>query len=168
MNEAAVEKRGISPIEPQLREIDGLQSTKDLAPLVARLQLAHGSAVLFRGGSRQDFDNSEQQIAAVAQGGLGLPDRDYYIPQEDKSNEIRGRYLEHVQKVFELMGESAADAQKDAVTVIRMEKLARSDLSCILEHETHSNSRFLLPSTKIAPDGRGLVVSTRAMEKAID
>jgi putative endopeptidase len=130
MDEATVEKRGISPIEPQLREIDDLQSTRDLAPLVARLQLAYGGAILFRGGSRQDFDNSEEQIAAIAQGGLGLPDRDYYVAQDDKSKEIRGRYVEHVQKVFELIDESAADAQRDAATVMRMETgLAQASLT---------------------------------------
>src|SRR5579862_8940549 len=64
INEAAVEKRGISPIEPQLHEIESLASTKDLGPLVARLQLAYGSAILFDSGSDQDYDNSEQQIVS--------------------------------------------------------------------------------------------------------
>ena len=60
-----------------------------------------------RRGSTQDPDNSEQQIAELDQGGLGLPDRDYYTKEDAKSKETRERYLQHVQKIFELMGESA-------------------------------------------------------------
>jgi putative endopeptidase len=130
MNEAAVEKRGINPIEPQLREVAGLASTKDLAPLVARLQLAYGGGMLFDSGSEQDYDDSERQIVAIVQGGLGLPDRDYYTADDDKSKEARAKYVAHMQKIFELMGENAADAQRDAGTVMRIETgLAQASLT---------------------------------------
>ena len=125
-DEAAVEKRGMTPIQPQLDAIARLASTKDLTALLARLQLtyfrySYTSSLLFSAGSTQDPDNSEQQIADVDQGGLGMPDRDYYTKDDAKSQEIRQRYLQHVAKVFELIGESADAARKDADTVMRLE-----------------------------------------------
>jgi putative endopeptidase len=130
MNESAVERRGIGPVQPQLDEVANLKTTKELAPLVARLQLSYGSSILFRAGSDQDFDDSERQIVHIGQGGLGLPDRDYYTAQDDKSKETRERYLAHVQKVFELIGEPGAAARNDADTVMRMESaLAAASLT---------------------------------------
>ena len=121
MDEAAAEKRGVSAIQPHLDAIARIQSAKELAPLVARLQLAYGSAVLFRGSSEQDLDNSEQVIAALDQGGLGLPDRDYYTKDDDKSKATRERYVQHMRKIFELLGETPEAAQRDADTVMLLE-----------------------------------------------
>src|SRR5207302_9265070 len=105
----------------QLAEIAQLKSARDLAPLVAHLQLGLGSAVLFSSGSRQDPDNSEQQIAGIDQGGIGLPDRDYYTKDDAKSKETRERYLQHAQKLFELLGDAPEAAKKNAATVMRIE-----------------------------------------------
>jgi putative endopeptidase len=130
MDEATVEKAGITPIRGDLDEIAKLGSAKGIAPLVAKLQQAYGRSVLFGAGSAQDPDNAEQVIPEVDQGGLGLPDRDYYIKDDAKSKEIRERYVEHVQKVFELMGEDAGTAKKDADTVMRMEtELAKASMT---------------------------------------
>jgi putative endopeptidase len=118
---AAIEKRGIAPIQPQLDEIATLKSAHDLAPLIARLQLDYGDSILFGAGSGQDFENSEQDIAQLDQGGLGLPNRDYYTKTDAKSKEQRERYVQHVQNVFVLMGEDAAAAKRDAATVMRLE-----------------------------------------------
>jgi len=123
MDETAVEKRGISAIQAELDAITQLKSTKDMAPLAARLQFAIGGSIIFEQGSQQDPDDSEQQIAALDQGGLGLPDRDYYTKEDAKSKEIRERYVLHVQKVFELTGDNPAAAKKNADTVMRMETL---------------------------------------------
>src|SRR5947209_8366084 len=122
MNEPAVEQLGVKPIQPQLNAIIQLKSTHELAPLIARLQLTPaGRRVLFAGGSSQDPDDSEQQIAVIDQGGLGLPDRDYYTKTDPKSVEIRERYLQHVQKVFELLSDKADVAKANASTVMKME-----------------------------------------------
>jgi len=101
MDEAAVEKAGAGALKPELAAIAQLKSARNLAPLVARLQLDLGGSVLFSSGSRQDPDNSEQQIAGLDQGGLGLPDRDYYTKDDAKSRETRERYVQHVQKIFD-------------------------------------------------------------------
>lgn len=121
MDEAAAEKRGLAAIQPQLSAITQLSSIRDLAPLAARLTLPFGDSILFAAGSTQDPDNSELQIADLDQGGLGLPDRDYYTKQDAKSKEIRQRYVQHVEKVFELLGDGPEAAQKNAATVMRIE-----------------------------------------------
>src|SRR5260370_12515459 len=97
-DEAAVEKRGVSAIRPQLDGIAKLKSANEMAPLVAQFHLG-GVGTLFNAGSNQDPDNSEAQIASVGQGGLGLPDRDYYVKDHAKSKEIRERYVQHVLKM---------------------------------------------------------------------
>jgi putative endopeptidase len=130
MDEATVEKAGITPIRGDLDAIANLRSAKEIAPLVARLQEAFGRSVLFGAGSTQDPDDSSRVIAEIDQGGLGLPDRDYYIKDDAKSKETRQRYVQHVQKVFELMGEKPEAAMKDAATVMRLEtQMAKASMT---------------------------------------
>jgi putative endopeptidase len=121
MDEPAVEKLGLGALKPQLAGIAQLKSSRELAPVVARMQLDLGGAVFFGSSARQDPDNSEQQIAGVDQGGIGLPDRDYYTKDDPKSKETRERYLQHVQKVFELLGDKPAVAKENADAVMRIE-----------------------------------------------
>jgi len=121
MDEAAVEKRGAAPIQPQLDAIATLKLARELAPLIAGLHLAYGGSLLFEAGSGQDPDDSEQVIAELDQGGLGLPDRDYYTKDDGKSKETRERYLAHVRNIYKLLGESPAEAERDAATVMRIE-----------------------------------------------
>jgi putative endopeptidase len=130
MDESTVEKRGLAAVQPDLDAILQLKSAMEITPLVAHLQFAYGRTILFAQGSTQDPDDSEQQIAEIDQGGLGLPDRDYYTKDDAKSKEIQERYVLHVQKVFELMGESSDVAKKGAETVMRMETaLAKAQLT---------------------------------------
>src|SRR6266478_9375195 len=92
MDEAAVEKLGATPLQGPLDAIAGIQSTKDLPAVLARLHKTTGSSGLMFGfGSNQDFGDSSQVIAFAGAGGLGLPDRDYYIKDDAKSQEIRGK-----------------------------------------------------------------------------
>jgi putative endopeptidase len=130
MDEAVVNKEGITPIRSDLDLIAKLQSSKEIAALVARLQQRYGRSIVFGAGSTQDPDDSERVIAEIDQGGLGLPDRDYYTKDDAKSKEIRERYVQHVQKVFELMGEDAATAKKNADTVMRIEtEMAKASMT---------------------------------------
>jgi endothelin-converting enzyme/putative endopeptidase len=130
MDEAAVEKRGISALQSELDSISGLKNPRELAPLIAQLQLVHGRSILFAGNSTQDPDDSEKMIAELDQGGLGLPDRDYYLKDDAKSKETRERYLQHVQKVFQLMSNDPSVAKQNADTVMRMETLlAKASMS---------------------------------------
>ena len=123
IDEPEAERRGINALKPQLDTISRLASARDLAPLVADLQLYVGGyrSLLFAAGSAQDPDKSEEVIAELGQGGLGLPDRDYYTKDDAKSKEIRERYVQHVQKIFELLGDNAETSEKNAKTLMRME-----------------------------------------------
>ncbi len=123
MDLASVEKQGLSSLTPDLAAIQKIKEPRELAPLVARLQLAYGTSILFRAGSGQDLDDSEKLIAELDQGGLGLPDRDYYTKEDDKSKEIRERYVQHVQKQFEMSGDSAELARTNAITILQLETL---------------------------------------------
>jgi putative endopeptidase len=132
MNEPAIETRGVDGLKPQLEAIAQLKSARELAPLIAHLQLYTGGyrSILFRGGSTQDPDDSEKQIASLDQDGLGLPDRDYYTKEDAKSKETRERYVQHLQKIFELLGDGPDAAKKNADTVMRMETaLAKASMT---------------------------------------
>jgi putative endopeptidase len=131
MDEPAVERVGDKPLEPMLARIANLKSVNDIAAYVAEEHKSGiGEGVLFRFSSNQDFDNSSQVIAFAEAGGLGLPDRDYYTKTDAKSQEIRQRYVYHVQRMLQLIGESAPDAQADAQTVMAIETgLAHASLT---------------------------------------
>jgi len=90
IDDAAVEKLGAQPLQPELSAIRDLKNKKDIAALIANLQL-QGTSVLFNAGPSQDPDNSDVMIVDVSQGGLGLPDRDYYTKDDAKSKETRER-----------------------------------------------------------------------------
>jgi putative endopeptidase len=154
MAEAEVEKLGAKPLQSTLLAIQSLKSTKDLAPLMATLHI-EGTSALFNSGSRQDPDNSEVVIMNVSQGGLGLPDRDYYITEDAKSKETRERYLQHVQKVFELLGDSPDTAKNNATVVMRMEtSLAKASLTRVERRDPYKQKhKMSVPDLyKIAPD----------------
>jgi endothelin-converting enzyme/putative endopeptidase len=155
MDESTAEKRGVAAIQPQLDAIAGLNSTRDMASLVARLPLPFGRTILFAAGSTQDPDNSEQEIADLDQGGLGLPDRDYYTKDDAKSKEILQRYVQHVQKVFELLGDSPAAAKQNAETILRMETaLAKASWTQVERRDPYKlkNKMKLAELAQLAPN----------------
>ena len=139
MDESAVEKRGVAALKAQLDAIAALKSAHDLPVLIGQLQLLYGRVILFGAGSTQDPDNSEQEIADLDQGGLSLPDRDYYTKEDAKSKAIRDRYRQHVQKVLELAGDSPETAAKNADTILRMETdLARVQLTRLQRRDPYN------------------------------
>ena len=131
MDEAAIERRGAQPMQPYLELIDGMKSTRELPGLLSHLHLATSySGLLFGFGSNQDFADSTQVIAFAAGGGLGLPDRDYYTRDDDKSKDIRASYVAHVAKMFELLGDTPQAGARKAATVMEIETaLARASLT---------------------------------------
>jgi putative endopeptidase len=127
MDEKAVEAASLTPLRPGLANIQNLRSKKELAEMVAAMI---GDGVLLEFRSDQDFKNSAQVIAEADQGGLGLPDRDFYLNTDAKSEELRKAYLAHVQKTFELMGDAQTVAATEAQTVMRIETaLAKGSLT---------------------------------------
>jgi putative endopeptidase len=154
MNEAAIEKLGASPIQPELFAIAELSNVKDLATLMATLHL-EGDQLLFDAGSGQDPDNSDAVIVGLNQGGLGLPDRDYYVKDDAKSKETREKYLQHVEKNFELIGDAPDVAKKNAATVMRIEtSLAKATLTRVEMRDPYKlkHKMGVAEVTKIAPN----------------
>src|ERR1035438_968851 len=120
MDEKTVEAAGLKPLEDELGQIRGLRDKAQLAAVVARLQ-REGADLMFQFSSGQDFKDSNQVIAQVDQGGLGLPERDYYLKQDAQSAKLRGEYVEHVARMFVLAGGTAAEAKAGAETSMKME-----------------------------------------------
>jgi endothelin-converting enzyme/putative endopeptidase len=130
MDEAAIQQAGRTPVQPYLDTIAALKDRNQLPVLVAKLQKIFGRAIFFAASSTQNPDNSEQVIAELDQGGLGLPDRDYYTKEDAKSKETREKYLQYVQRIFELSGDDAPTAKGNAETVMRIEtQLAKASLT---------------------------------------
>jgi putative endopeptidase len=132
-NESLTQSQGARPMKPMLDLIDGMKTKKDLPAVLAALQLSSGDDGLFFGfGSSQDFADSSRVIAFANQGGLGMPDRDYYLKTDAKSKELRDKYVAHVAKMFVLMGDGAADAKAHAATVMSMETaLAKGSMTLV-------------------------------------
>jgi endothelin-converting enzyme/putative endopeptidase len=120
MDEKAVNAKGTAVLQPYLERINALKSSADLPELLADLQ-KEGVSAFFATDSTQDFKDANMVIAEVDQGGLGLPDRDYYLKPDPKSVETRSQYQAHVQKMFELMGDRADTAAAEAKTVMEVE-----------------------------------------------
>jgi endothelin-converting enzyme/putative endopeptidase len=140
MDEAAVEKLGIDPLKPALAEIAAVKTKKDLATLLAHEHLITASdGLLFGFGVDQDFADSSQIIAFLGAGGLGLPDRDYYTKTDAKSAEIRQKYLAHVQRVLQLLGDTPAAAKTESQTIMRIETaLANASLTRVEQRDPHN------------------------------
>jgi putative endopeptidase len=128
MDEKGIDARGLDALKPELDRIRNLKDKSQLAEEIAHLQRA-GAGALFDFNSGQDFKDSTKVIAQLDQGGLGLPERDYYLKDDPKSVELRKQYLVHVQRIFQLMGEKADVAKAHADTVMKIETaLAKGSL----------------------------------------
>jgi len=127
MDETAIDALGIKPLQPELLRIEQLQAKKDLATVVASMI---GEGTPFRIDSEQDFKDSSVVTAAVDQRGLGLPDRDYYLKEDQKSKDLRAAYVAHVQKMFELLGDKPELAATEAQSAMKIETaLARGSMT---------------------------------------
>jgi len=120
MDETEAEKKGVDPLKADFAIIDDLTSTADLPVLLARLH-AKGINAGFDFGSDQDYKDATKVIAVVDQGGLGLPDRDYYFKTDEKSARLRRQYEWHVAKVFGLLGDDPRTSADEAAAVMRLE-----------------------------------------------
>ncbi len=128
MDEAAIEAKGTGPIKPA---IDSINAMKDKAQIPVVLGSLHrgGVSAFFGFDAEPDFKDSKVDIANADQGGLSLPDRDYYFKTDAKSVELREKLEKHIAKMFELYGESPDKAAADAKTVMKVETdLAKGSL----------------------------------------
>jgi putative endopeptidase len=149
MNETAIEAAGVTPIQPELDRINGVS---DRSSLLAELNHLHtaGYAPLFRVGGQNDQKNSKMIIASLGTGALGLPDRDYYLRDDDRFKTIRNQYVDHVTKMLALSGESADQAASDAKRILELEsKLAASQLTRV-EQRVPENTYHPTAVTELA------------------
>ena len=129
MDSAAAEREGIAPIKPELAAASAITTRAQLLDEITRLQIT-GHNVLFQYGPAVDSHDAAHYTAWLSQGGLGLPDRDFYTRVGGGPDSVRTKYLAHIQKILTLSGESAASAKHDAQLVYALEKdLAAASLT---------------------------------------
>ena len=121
MNVDAVDQLGAKPLQPELKVIDSLADKKQLAALDVDLYKRFGQSAFFGLGVTQDQKDSTQQILATGQGGLTLPDRDYYLLTDQRSQQLRDQYVDHVTDMFTLLGDTPEQAAKEAAAVLAVE-----------------------------------------------
>lgn len=154
MNVGAVDAAGAKPLASEMERIAAIKDPAELGAEAARLQRL-GVNVFFGFGAEQDAKDATKVIAGLFQGGLSMPDRDYYLKDDERSKGIREAYLKHVAKDFELLGDSLEASAAQAQTVLRLEtEMARASLSRIERRDPtatyHPTSQEEL--RKLAPD----------------
>jgi len=155
MNTGLVEKKGLAPLDPALKHIAGLKDAHKLAALIGDLAAEGSPAPLYRFSVGQDDKDSTKQIAEISQGGLSLPDRDYYIKDTKRFQDIRKQYVEHVTKMFTLAGDTPEQAAKEAAAVIEIETAlasASTDRTEMRDPEKVYHIYTVADFRKLAPD----------------
>ena len=121
MNVDLADKLGARPIDPQLAAIAALPDTKHVGQLDAQFEEKYGSGFLINVGVGQDQKDSSKQILQTGQGGLTLPDRDYYLNPDGRSTKLRAQYLTHITTMFGLLGDTPDKAAQEAAAVVKIE-----------------------------------------------
>jgi endothelin-converting enzyme/putative endopeptidase len=154
MDEKSVDAKGIAPVQADLDRIAKMTRRESLAAEVAHLHMA-GVRAFFRFGSTQDPNDASKTIGQLSQGGLGLPDRDFYLKTDPKSMDTRAKYVAHVQKMFELAGHAPGQAAAEAKAVMNVEtELAKASVDRVTlrdpqqryHHKTVGDLDTLAPS----------------------
>jgi putative endopeptidase len=138
MDERGIDAAGIAPLQPEFARITAIADRADLQAEFAHLQSV-GIAVPLEVGQMQDFKDSTQVIAFIGQGGLGLPNRDYYLKGEPSFVAVRKAYVAHIARMFVLLGDTPAAAARQADTVMVLEtRLAQASMSDIEQRDPHA------------------------------
>jgi putative endopeptidase len=153
MDSAGAERAGAQSIAPQLARIAAIRNRAQLESEIARLH-SQGVPVMFGFGAEQDAKNSASVIAAINQGGLSLPDRDYYLNSDKRYVDIRANYTDHVARMFQLLGENASQAAADAQKVVAIETaLARPAMTRVQLRDPNATYHKMTPAelAQLAP-----------------
>lgn len=135
MDEATIEAQGVKPLAAELHRIAAIGTLPELTAEISRLQ-TYGVNAVFQFGSEPDRKDSANVISTAAQGGLGLPERDYYTKTDKESKELRSRYVSHVARTLALAGEKKAAATARAKSVLAFETtLARASMTPIEQRD---------------------------------
>jgi putative endopeptidase len=139
MDSARAEADGAKPLADELAKIAALKTTADLTDEIARLQTM-GVRVPFGIFAGQDAKASTEVVLQMAQGGLGLPDRDYYTKTDDESKKLRDKYVAHMTNMFKLLGDDPAKASAQAASVLTFEtQLANASLTRVQRRDPEAN-----------------------------
>lgn len=143
MDETQIEETGIKPLEPYFQEIAAIKSNEDLQNTIAKFH-KEGLDSVFTLEIDVDLKNSSNTIAYAKQGGLGLPDRDYYTKTDGESQTIRAQYLAHLVKMFKLLGSSDAAAMQKAKDAFHIEtELAKSSLTNVEQRDPNAEYKMV-------------------------
>lgn len=138
MDTAKIESESWSPLMKEFERIDAIADKDDVIKEVAHMHI-YTTSPLFYFMSSADAKNSEYEIAGIWQGGLGLPDRDYYVENDDRSKEIREAYIEHLQKMFQLIGSDLELSEIEAQRVMNFEtRLAKASNTRVENRDVNS------------------------------
>jgi len=138
MDSVSIEKNGIAPLQPYLDRINSIQSKDDLIKVIAAMHKITVTS-LFDEGVDADQKNSLMNILTITQGGIGLPDRDYYFRSDDKTKDIRKAYTDYITKIFTLSGSNSADATAAASTIMNIEtRLAQSSMTLVEQRDPYA------------------------------
>lgn len=154
MDEAAIEKKGIAVLKPEFDRINAIKDKTSLPELVAHLH-AEGLDSLFSFGSGADFKNAKEVIAQADQGGLSLPDRDYYLKDDPNSVQLRKAFLEHVANTFKLLGDSQEKAEAEANAILAIETALAKGSGDRVERREPERIYHKMPATEwqaLTPD----------------
>jgi putative endopeptidase len=139
MDEAGIEKAGLKPIEPYLKNIEKAATVDDIKRLLPELHNV-GLPAVFGFGVGPDLKESNAVLASLGQGGLSLPNSDYYTNTDPKSVEIRERFVQHMTNMFKLLGDDPDAAAKDAATVLAIQtRLAKASLTPVERRNPNNN-----------------------------
>ncbi len=153
MDTLKIETDGIKPIEAELKRINAIKTQKDLLDEIV-YQHIHLGAPLFDFSSGVDAKNSKMEIAQLAQGGLGLPDKDYYLNNDNYSKEVREKYIIHLINMFKLLDEKVPSAKTNAAKVMKIETaLAKASMSKVEMRNPNKtyNKMNLVQLEKLSP-----------------
>jgi putative endopeptidase len=144
MNTSAIDAAGLKPIDPGFAHINSLKSREELVAALTPLHHLNPGSFFFGSGTGQDAVDSSLMIVEIGAGGLGLPDRDYYLKTDDRSVKLREQYLAYVQQMLVLSGEPADKAKADADAILRIETaLAKASLTRVERRDPHKTYHFM-------------------------
>jgi putative endopeptidase len=150
MDEKTVDAKGLDSLKPELDRISTVSDKATLIDAVARVHLA-GPSPLFNFYSNSDLHNADEVIAYIDQGGLSLPDRDYYIKDDARMTEMRKHLVEEVTQMFTLAGQSPTQAAESAQTVLRIETaLAKDSMDRTLRRDPKTRDHKMTREAAVA------------------
>lgn len=149
LDETRIEADGLKPLQIEFNNIANVRDQRTLQIEIGHLH-SIGLNVVFNSGSNQDFKNSKEVTVGIFQGGLGLPDRDYYSKTDEKSKAIRDEYLKHVAKMFELMGDEVTKAAAAAQAVMTLESKLAAASKTRVELRDPEKLYHRMPMTKVS------------------